>query len=65
MSLNITSNPITINLGSRRGEEMCVMKADHLMPAKEIKNALSATLVWITCCDREGNEVNRESNLIK
>lgn len=54
MSLNITSNPITINLGSRRGEEMCVMKADHLMPAKEIKNALNATLVWITCCDREG-----------
>lgn len=30
-----------------------------LTPTKEIKDALNATPVRITCCDREGNEVKR------
>ena len=30
-----------------------------LTPTKEIKDALNATTVRITCCDREGNEVKK------
>ena len=36
-----------------------------LTPTKEIKDALNATPVRITCCDKEGNEVKRENNLIE
>lgn len=36
-----------------------------LTPTKEIKDALNATPVRITCCDRKGDEVKRENNLIE
>ena len=60
MSLNITSSKqTTIKLGPHKGEEMYVMKVEYLMLAKEIKDALNATSVRITCRDREGNEVKK------
>lgn len=36
-----------------------------LTPTKEIKNALNSTPININCFDSEGNEMKRESNLIK
>lgn len=56
MSLNTISKQTTIKLGPHRGgEEMYVMKVDYLTLTKEIKDALNATPVRITCCDREGD----------
>lgn len=59
MALNIISKQTTIKLGPHRGEEMFVMKVDYPPRTKEIKDALNATPVRITCRDREGDEVKR------
>ena len=59
MSLNLTSKQTTIKLGPHRGEEMYVMKVDYPPRTVEIKEALNATPVRITCCDREGDVVKK------
>ena len=47
MSLNLTSKQTTIKLGSHKGEEVHVLKVDHLTPAKELEDTLNVTLVRI------------------